>query len=61
MLRTSDTGKPKALHHRRRTSGLATIKAFADRSVPFECFEKSGKIGEVWAFGNSSSALACSA
>ena len=37
-------------------SGLAAAKALADRGVPFECLEKSGRIGGVWAFGNGSSA-----
>ena len=56
-MRTSDTaGKPKACIIGAGASGLATAKAVADRGIPFECFEKSGRIGGVWTFGNGSSA-----
>ncbi|MDP9138866.1 MAG: NAD(P)-binding domain-containing protein [Pseudomonadota bacterium] len=33
-------------------SGLATVKALNDRSIPHDCFEMSDRIGGVWAFGN---------
>jgi cation diffusion facilitator CzcD-associated flavoprotein CzcO len=33
-------------------SGLATAKALKDRSIPYDCFELSDRVGGVWAFGN---------
>src|SRR5512132_1527218 len=57
MRATSDTaGKPLTCIIGAGPSGLATAKALADRGIPFECFEKSGRIGGVWTFANGSSA-----
>jgi cation diffusion facilitator CzcD-associated flavoprotein CzcO len=33
-------------------AGLATAKALKDRSIPYDCFEMSDRIGGVWAFDN---------
>jgi dimethylaniline monooxygenase (N-oxide forming) len=33
-------------------SGLTAAKALQDRGVPFDCFERSGRIGGLWAFDN---------
>jgi cation diffusion facilitator CzcD-associated flavoprotein CzcO len=34
------------------SSGIATAKALHDRGIPFDCFEKSDRIGGNWVFGN---------
>jgi hypothetical protein len=34
------------------SSGLAVVKALNSRGIPFDCFEKSGRVGGNWAFGN---------
>ena len=34
------------------SSGITAAKALADRGVPFDCFEKSDKVGGNWVFGN---------
>jgi dimethylaniline monooxygenase (N-oxide forming) len=34
------------------SSGIAVVKALADRGVPFDCFEMSDRIGGNWAFRN---------
>lgn len=34
------------------SSGIATCKAFHERGIPFDCFEKSDRIGGNWVFGN---------
>ena len=33
-------------------SGLATVKAFRDRDIDFDCFEMSDRIGGLWAYEN---------
>src|SRR6478752_4031750 len=33
-------------------SGLAVVKALADRGLPFDCFEQADRVGGNWAFGN---------
>jgi dimethylaniline monooxygenase (N-oxide forming) len=33
-------------------AGLTAAKALADRRVPFDCFERSGRVGGLWAYGN---------
>ena len=33
-------------------SGLTAAKALQDNGVPFDCFERSGRVGGLWAFGN---------
>jgi dimethylaniline monooxygenase (N-oxide forming) len=34
------------------SSGIAAAKALHERGVPFDCFEKSDRIGGNWVFGN---------
>jgi dimethylaniline monooxygenase (N-oxide forming) len=34
------------------SSGIAAAKALHDRNIPFDCFEKSDRIGGNWVFGN---------
>src|SRR5436853_205575 len=34
------------------SSGIAAAKKLNDAGVPFECFEKSDKVGGNWVFGN---------
>jgi cation diffusion facilitator CzcD-associated flavoprotein CzcO len=35
------------------SSGIAVCKALRDRSIPFDCFEKSDRVGGNWVFGNT--------
>ncbi|HEX4436333.1 MAG TPA: NAD(P)-binding domain-containing protein [Solirubrobacteraceae bacterium] len=35
------------------SSGIAAAKALHERGIPFDCFEKSDRIGGNWVFGNS--------
>jgi thioredoxin reductase len=34
------------------SSGIAAAKALRDRGIPFDCFEKSDRVGGNWVFGN---------
>jgi dimethylaniline monooxygenase (N-oxide forming) len=34
------------------SSGIAAAKALKDRGIPFDCFEKSDRVGGNWVFGN---------
>ncbi|MBS2019487.1 MAG: NAD(P)-binding domain-containing protein [Deltaproteobacteria bacterium] len=34
------------------SSGIATVKAFADAKIDFDCFEKSDRVGGNWVYGN---------
>jgi len=34
------------------SSGIATVKALHERGIPFDCFEKSDRVGGNWVFGN---------
>ena len=34
------------------SSGIAAAKALADRGIPFDCFEKSDRVGGNWVFAN---------
>jgi dimethylaniline monooxygenase (N-oxide forming) len=34
------------------SSGMVACKAFADKGIPFDCFEKSDKVGGNWVFKN---------
>jgi dimethylaniline monooxygenase (N-oxide forming) len=34
------------------SSGITAIKALDDQGIPFDCFEKSDRIGGNWVFGN---------
>jgi dimethylaniline monooxygenase (N-oxide forming) len=33
-------------------SGLTAVKALQDRGIPFDCFERSPRVGGLWAFDN---------
>jgi cation diffusion facilitator CzcD-associated flavoprotein CzcO len=35
------------------SSGIAAAKALHQRGIPFDCFEKSDRVGGNWVFGNS--------
>jgi cation diffusion facilitator CzcD-associated flavoprotein CzcO len=35
------------------SSGIAACKALHDRGIPFDCFEKSDRVGGNWVFANS--------
>ncbi|MBB4662531.1 flavin-containing monooxygenase [Conexibacter arvalis] len=35
------------------SSGIAAAKALHERGLPFDCFEKSDRVGGNWVFGNS--------
>jgi dimethylaniline monooxygenase (N-oxide forming) len=35
------------------SSGIAAAKALHERGIPFDCFEKSDRIGGNWVFGNA--------
>jgi dimethylaniline monooxygenase (N-oxide forming) len=34
------------------SSGVAAVKALAERGIPVECFEKSDRVGGNWVFAN---------
>src|SRR6267143_1001261 len=34
------------------SSGIAGAKALHERGIPFDCFEKSDRVGGNWVFGN---------
>jgi thioredoxin reductase len=34
------------------SSGITAAKALADRDIPFDCFERSDRVGGNWVFGN---------
>src|SRR3954454_12389328 len=35
------------------SSGIAAAKKLHDAGIPFECFEKSDRVGGNWVFGNT--------
>ena len=35
------------------SSGIAAVKALAQRGIAFDCFEKSDRVGGNWVFGNT--------
>jgi hypothetical protein len=43
---------PKACIIGAGSSGIAAAKALADRGIPFDCFEKSDRVGGNWVLGN---------
>ena len=45
-------GLPKACVIGAGSSGIAAAKALADRGIPFDCFEKSDRVGGNWVLGN---------
>ncbi len=44
---------PKACIIGAGSSGITTCKVFAEQGIPFDCFEKSDRVGGMWAFRNS--------
>jgi len=40
------------------SSGIAAAKALQDRGVPFDCFERSDRVGGNWVFGNKNGTAA---
>src|SRR4030088_616841 len=38
------------------SSGIAGAKALHERGIPFDCFEKSDRVGGNWVFGNKNGA-----
>jgi len=34
------------------SSGMVACKTFAERGIPFDCFEKSDRVGGNWVFNN---------
>jgi cation diffusion facilitator CzcD-associated flavoprotein CzcO len=49
----SDSALPKVCVIGAGSSGIAVIKALRDRGIPFDCFEKSDRVGGNWVFGNT--------
>lgn len=41
------------------SSGIATCKVLHERGLPFDCFEKSDRVGGNWVFGNVNGMSAC--
>ncbi len=41
------------------SSGIATCKVFHERGLPFDCYEKSDRVGGNWVFGNKNGMSAC--
>ena len=33
-------------------SGIAAAKAFHEAGIPFDCYERSDRVGGLWVFGN---------
>src|ERR1700690_3092033 len=36
------------------SSGITAAKALHERSIPFDCYEKSDRVGGLWVLNNSS-------
>lgn len=49
---TPQAGRPRACIIGAGSSGIAAAKALHERGIPFDCFEKSDRIGGNWVFGN---------
>jgi hypothetical protein len=49
---TSESGLPTACIIGAGSSGIAVAKALSDRGLPFDCFERSDRVGGNWVFGN---------
>lgn len=41
------------------SSGIATVKVLHERGLPFDCFEKSDRVGGNWVFENKNGMSAC--
>lgn len=44
--------RPRACVVGAGSSGITAVKALRDRGIPFDCFEKSDRVGGNWVFGN---------
>jgi cation diffusion facilitator CzcD-associated flavoprotein CzcO len=51
-MSTSQPYGPRACIIGAGSSGIAGAKALHERGIPFDCYEKSDKIGGNWVFGN---------
>ena len=51
-MSTSQPYGPKACIIGAGSSGIAGAKALHERGIPFDCYEKSDRIGGNWVFGN---------
>ena len=51
-MSTSQPYGPKTCVIGAGSSGIAAAKALHERGIPFDCFEKSDRIGGNWVFGN---------
>jgi dimethylaniline monooxygenase (N-oxide forming) len=40
------------------SSGIAAVKALAERGIPVDCFEKSDRAGGNWVFANNNGSSA---
>lgn len=52
MTAPVDTSLARACVIGAGSSGIPVVKALADAGVPFDCFEKSDRVGGNWVFGN---------
>src|SRR5882757_10579274 len=50
--RPADPRLPKVCIIGAGSSGIATAKVFADYGIPFDCLEKSDRVGGNWVFKN---------
>ena len=41
------------------SSGIAAAKALHERSVPFDCYEASDRVGGNWVFANKNGTFCC--
>ena len=41
------------------SSGIAACKVLDEHGLPFDCFEKSDRVGGNWVFGNKNGMSAC--
>jgi Flavin-binding monooxygenase-like len=49
----NDSGVPRACIIGAGSSGIAAAKALHERGIPFDCFERSDRVGGNWVFENS--------
>jgi cation diffusion facilitator CzcD-associated flavoprotein CzcO len=46
------SGVPRACVIGAGSSGIAVAKTFAERGIPFDCYERGDRVGGNWVFGN---------
>lgn len=49
---TDGSGLPRVCVIGAGSSGIAACKVLKEQRIPFDCYEKSDRIGGMWAFGN---------